>query len=164
MPLRINKPGIDIDGREFPFIQVEIDPQIEIHYDRVSIFTKCFNGNDVSSGIENPEEIVPVGWERFNPIKVPYEEEASEDLFSWSHQKALDEISSSKNLPYEYMAYEADVYDLDPSTGEYILDPSTNEPIKLHSKGELVKKLNGTYMFYTKEIPRFCETEDISIL
>ena len=59
------------------------------------------------------------------------------------------------------MAYETDVFDLDPSTGEPILDGEDN-PIKLHSEGELIKKKNGTYQFYTKTLPIFCELEDVS--
>ncbi len=163
MAIIINKPGVDINGRSYPYLKIDITPEIELHYDRVFIKTKCFNGTDISNEIENPEFIIPEKWDRFDPIVVPYEE-AAQNLSSWAHQKVLEELSSEKNIPYEYMAYEDDVYDLDPSTGEQILDPSTGTPIKLHKKGELIKKKNGTYMFYTKILPRFCEEEDIKII
>lgn len=187
MAIKINKPGLDINGFPYDFLHVELDPFIELHYDRVSVNTKCYNGLDASQGLEgywdvstaildpsvgpvdvsiwiSPlQPILPEDWDRFNPIKIPFELEASTNLEEWAHEKCAEELTSTKAVPYEYMAYETDVFDLDPSTGEPILDPSTNEAIKLHSKGELIKKANGTYMFYTKILPIFCELEDVSI-
>ena len=188
MAIIINKPGTDINLNSYDSIYVDLNPFIELHYDRVSINTKCYNYMDVSlygfegtydssividaSGNEidypqyNPpaQIIVPMGWERFNPIIIPFELEASTNLESWATTKAIEELTNEKKIPYEYMAYENDVFELDASTGDIIIDPSTGVGIIIHSKGELIKKRNGNYMFYTKKLPRFCETEDISII
>jgi len=188
MSIIINKQGIDINSNSYDSLYVELNPFIEMHYDRVSIHTKCYNYLDVliyglevgtydssividASGneidylqyIPPAQSIIPVGWERFNPILVPFELEASTNLESWSIDKVIEELTNEKSLPYEYMAYEDDVFELDPFTGEIILDPSTGESIIIHAKGELIKKQNGTYMFYNKKLPRFCEAEDVSI-
>ena len=188
MSIIINKSGVDVNDVSYGFLQVELSPQIELHFDRVSINTKCFNGLDASnygiphwepSTYEDPDPsvgtvdvsiwvdpilpIFPSEWTRFNHIEIPFELEASTNLEEWSHEKTVEEITSVKALPYEYMAYEDDVFDLDPSSGEIVLDPCTNEPIKLHTKGELIKKKNETYQFYTKILPIFCELEDVSI-
>jgi len=187
MALIINKSGTDRDGNSYPFLYVEINPVIELHYDRVSINTKCFNGLDVSNyGFEgwwdaslvvdpsgnydasvwvNPIKPLQIEeWDRFDPIKAPFEDEASTNLISWSLQKSIVEITTTKNVPYEYMQYENDVFELDASTGEPVIDPSTGQPIKLHTTGELITKGNGTYMFYTRTLPIFCETVDVSIV
>lgn len=224
MSIIINKPGQTINDVSYGFLQVELNPFIELHYDRVSVNTKCYDGLDASMfGLEGywdssteliPESsyyvdvwvddpsghwdssvwvedssgywdaslvtvpeyitdisifidpispIIPVDWDRFNPIKIPFELEASTNLEEWAHEKCVEELTTAKLLPYEYMAYETDVYDLDPSSGDPMLDPCTNQPIVLHSQGELIKKANGTYMFYTKILPIFCELEDVSI-
>jgi len=187
MSIIINQGGFDINGREYEFLQVEIDPRIELDYNRVSIETLCFNGEDVSlygiTGWWDPstvidssgnlvdvsiwvppiDPVIPELWDRFDPIIASFELEASTNMEVWSHNKAVEELTDIKDIPYEYYAYEADVFDLDPSTGEPILDASTGEPIKLHSEGDLIMKYNGTNMFYTKTIDRFCELEDVSI-
>ena len=188
MSIIINKPGITVDDVSYGFLQMELYPFIELQYDRVSVNTKCYDGLDasmfglegywdvsiaildpsvgavdVSLWVEPIQSIIPEGWNRFNPIKIPFELEASTNLEQWSHEKCVEELTTIKAVPYEYMAYETDVYDLDPSTGDPVLDPCTNEPIILHSQGELIKKANGTYIFYTKILPIFCELEDVSI-
>ena len=186
MALKINKPGLTIEDVSYGGLHVELSPFIEMHYNRVSINTKCYSQEDVSlygldgfwdsslvidpSGnydvsvwIPPAQSIIPKGWDRFNPIKVDFEEEASTNLNLWSHQKVKRELVSVKHVPYEYMAYEEDVYELDPSSGDPVLDPCTNEPIVIHSKGDLMKKSNGTYMFYTKTLENFCDPEDVSI-
>jgi hypothetical protein len=162
MSLIINKVGKDINGNEFPFLKVDIYPELEPQYNRVSIKTSCFNGIDISIGVENPLVITPEKWDRFNVFTIEYEDEI-QDLTIWSHEKTIEELSSEKNIPYEYMMYEDDIYDLDPITGEQILDPVTSKPIKLHKKGELIKKSNGTYFLYTRVLPRYCESEDVII-
>jgi hypothetical protein len=222
MALKINKPGLTINDASYNALYVELEPFVELHYDRVSVNTKCYDFEDVSlygltgywdaslrwdpstsyevdvwdvstvidaSGntidvsildsstvivpagwtdisvwIPPIEHIIPKGWKRFNPMKFDFEEEASTNLESWAAIKAKRELTSQKAVPYEYMAYEDDIYDLDPSSGDPILDPCTNQPILLHAKGELIKKENGTYLFYTKVLDRFCEAEDVSIL
>ena len=159
MSIIINKPGQTINDVSYGFLQVELNPFIELHYDRVSVNTKCYDGLDAS--MFSP--IIPKDWDRFNPIKIPFELEASTNLEEWAHEKCVEALTTTKNVPYEYMAYETDIFDLDPSTGDPVLDPCTNEPIVLHTQGELIKKANGTYMFYTKILPIFCELEDVSI-
>jgi len=189
MSIIINKSGVTVDDVSYGFLQIELDSQLELHYDRVLINTQCFDGLDASnyglnghwepSTYEDPDPsvgtvdvsiwvdpispIFPSEWQRFNNFEVPFELEASTNLEEWSHEKSVEELTSIKASPYEYMAYEADVFDLDPSSGEPVLDPCTNEPIKLHVKGDLIKKKNGTYQFYTKILPIFCELEDVSI-
>jgi len=188
MAIKIYKAGVTIEDVSYGSLHVELNPFIELHYDRVSVNTKCYDGLDasmfgiegywdVSTQILDPSvgpvdvsvwvdpitHIIPKDWDRFNPIKIPFELEASTNLEAWAHEKCVEELTSVKAVPYEYMAYETDVYDLDPSTGDPVLDPCTNEPIVLHSQGELIKKANGTYMFYTKILPIFCELEDVSI-
>jgi len=187
MVLKINKPGLTIEDVSYGSLYVELNPFIELHYNRVSINTKCYDYEDVSiygldgswdsslvidpSGnydvsifIEPAQPIIPKNWERFNPMKFDFEEEASTNLDVWATEKAIEDLSSVKRIPYEYMKYEENVYDLDPSTGDPILDPCTNEPVILHSVGELIRKDNGTFMFYTRTLDRFCEAVDISIL
>jgi len=187
MPLKINKPGVTVNDVSYNALHVELNPFIEPQYSRVSINTRCYDfdevsirglegawdsslvidpsGNyDVSIWIEPEEPIVPKNWDRFNPIKVDFEEEASTNLVEWAAMKSKIELTSHKSIPYEYMAYEDDVYELDSSTGDPILDPCTNQPIIIHAKGELIKKENGTYLFYTRVLDRFCEAEDVSIL
>ena len=154
MAIKINKSGIDLNGEAYPYLHVTLDPFLELHYDRVSVNTTCFNGLDISTNGYGPK-IIPEGWERFNPIKLQYEEGAEADLESWSNTKVMEHLSSELDLPYEYMQYETDVFELDPSTGQ---------PIKLHSVGELITKVNGTHMFYTKKLPAFCEADDLEIV
>ena len=186
MALKINKPGLTIDDASYNALYVELNPFIEAHYDRVSVNTKCYDFDDVStyglegtwdaslvidpSGnydvsiwIEPAQSIIPSGWERFNPIKLQLETEAETDLENWATQKSITELTSQKSVPYEYMAYEEDVYKLDSLSGDPVLDPCTGAPIIIHAAGELIKKHNGTYMFYTKILDRFCEAEDVSI-
>lgn len=158
MALVINKPGEIKTGGSYSSLYVNLEIIVEEHYDRVSVNTSCLK--DSSTGAK----MVPVGWERFDPIKIPLEEGYDTDLNQWVHQKCLEELSSPKKLPYEYMQYEADVYDLDPSTGDPILDPSTGQPIILHHTGDFILKSNGTHRFYEKELPRFCEAEDIETI
>ena len=188
MSIIINKSGVDINDVSYGFLQIELDPQLELHYDRVSINTTCYDGFDasmygitgwwdVSTTILDPcigpvdisiwvdpiSPIQPAGWDRFKEIKVPFELEASTNLEVWSHRKAARELINVKYLPYEYMAYEEDVFKLDPSSGDPVLDPCTNQPIIIHPKGELIKKSNNTYQFHTKVLDIFCELEDVSI-
>jgi len=189
MSIIINKPGVDTNDVSYGFLQVELYPQIELHFDKVSINTKCFDGLEAStygingywdsSTYEDPDpsvgtvdvsiwvdpilSIFPSEWNRFNTIEIPFELEASTNLEELSHEKTVEELTNIKASPFEYMAYEADVFDLDPSSGEPVLDPCTNEPITLHVQGELIKKKNDTYQFYTKILPIFCELEDVSI-
>lgn len=186
MAIKILKSGLTIEDVSYGGLHVELQPFIEMHYNRVSINTKCYDIDDVfayglegtwdSSTVIDPSgnfdvsiwippaiPIVPMGWERFNPIKVDFELEASTNLEVWAHLKTKQALVTQKLVPYEYMKYEENVYDLDPSTGDPILDPCTNQPIILHSAGELIRKSNGTYMFYTKVLDPFCDPEDISI-
>lgn len=163
MALKINKPGKDLNGESYPYLHVNLQPIVEEHYDRVSVNTTCFNGLDISINGYGPK-IVPEGWDRFDPIKIPLEDGYDTDLNQWVHQKCSEELSTVRKLPYEYMKYEEDVYDLDPSTGDPILDPSTGQPIVLHKAGDFILKANGTYRFYEKELTRFCEAEDIEII
>lgn len=187
MALKINKPGQTINDASYGALYVELNPFIELHYNRVSVNTKCYDFDDVSVyGLEGTwdsslvidpsgnydvsvwippaQPIIPKNWERFNPMKFDFELEASTNLENWATEKAKINLTSIHHIPYEYMAYEEDVYQLDPSTGDPVLDPCTNEPIKLHSAGDLIKKENGTYLFYTRTIDRFCELADVSIL
>lgn len=146
MQLKINKPGLTIEDASYGSLYVELDPFFEPGYNRISVNTKCYNFDDVAAnGLESAEAITPKNWERFNPMKFDFELEASTNLEEWSLNKAIVDLTSIHNVPYEYMKYEADVYDLDPSTGEPILDSSTGLPILLHVKDELIKKDNGVY-------------------
>jgi len=163
MALKINKSGVDINGEAYPYLHVTLGPQVELQYDRVSVRTNCFNGADASVGYG--PTIIPEGWAiRFDPIKIQYEEGAENDLENWVNTKVMLKLSTEENIPYEYMQYENDVFELDPSTGEQVLDPSTGQPIKLHTTGELITKANGTHMFYTKTLPAFCEADDLEIV
>jgi hypothetical protein len=184
MALKINKPGSTVNDASYGALYIELDPFIELHYDRVSINTKCYDwedvslyglegywtntvdasGIDVSTWVDPAQPIIPKNWERFNPIKVDFEEDASTKLQAWSVKKTIAELTRVKNIPYEYMKYEDNVYELDPSSGEPVVDPSTGQPVVIHSKGELIKKENGVFMFYTKQYDRFCEIDDVSIL
>ena len=189
MSLIINKSGITINDVSYGFLHVTIEPEIELHYDRVSIKTECFDGLeasiygldgwwdssvaildpsigpvDISIWIEPIQPIFPIDWNRFDPINVPFEQEASTNLDVWAHNKTKEELISVKPEPYSYMMYEDDVLELDVSTGDPVLDPCTNQPILVHEKAELIKKKNGTFMFFTKILPIFCEDEDIEIV
>jgi hypothetical protein len=155
----INKPGIDINEQEYPFLFVELNPQIELHYDRVSIKSKCYKGVNIDNN-EYSDKIIPKNWDRLYVVKVPYEKESENDMNEWVTQKFINELTSKKHIPYEYLKYEDDVFDLDETTGEPKLN-AENKPILLYKKGELIKKRNGTYKFYTKIIDEFCELEDI---
>jgi hypothetical protein len=183
MAIKIYKSGLTIDDVSYGGLHVELNPFIEMHYNRVSVNTKCYtledvstyglvgtwidtldaSGNDVSTWVPPAQEIIPQSWERFNPVKIDFELEASTNLEQWSHEKVKQELVSKRTIPYEYMKYEADVYELDPSSGEPVLDPCTNQPIILHAKDELIKKANGTYQFYTRIEDEFCQPEDVSI-
>lgn len=163
MAIKINKAGVDINGKAYPYLHVNLDSKVELHYNRVSVGTTCFNGLDISINGYGPK-IIPEGWERLDPIKLPYEEGAENDLDNWVNTKVMEKLSTPENIPYEYMQYETDIFELDPSTGEQVLDSSTGAPIKLHEAGELITKSNGTYKFYTKVIPAFCEKEDLEIV
>jgi len=118
---------------------------------------------DVSIWIDGIEPIFPVGWEDYEIISVEFELEASGNLINWAHDKVIEQLISVRSFPDSYMIYEADVFELDPSTGEPVLDPSTGQPIINHAKGDLVTKDEETYLFYIKTYDRFCEAEDVSI-
>jgi len=187
MSIIINKSGVDVNDVSYGFLQVELMPKLE--NDTVFIKNKCYNGLDASiyglegwldaSTYEDPDpsigtidvsiwispinSIFPVDWDKYEVIQVPFELEASGNLINWSHDKVIEELTDVKSYPDSYMVYEADIFELDPSTGEPMIDPSTGLPIINHAEGDLVMKEEETYLFYTKVYDRFCELEDVSI-
>lgn len=165
MALIINKSGIDNNGIEYPFIYMDLIPEIEMHYGRVSINVKCYKGIDIS-GKTFGERVFPSKyWEQFyNQIHIDYENGIESDLETWIHNKAKEYFTSPKFDMMTYKRYENDVFLLDEETGEPELDEETGEPIILNKKGDLIKKSNGTFDLHNKEIPPFCDYDKIEII
>lgn len=161
MALIIEKPGVDITGIDYNFLYIELRPEIETHYDRVSVKTIVYKGTNIDTN-EYGEKITPEGWERFSMLKIPYDDMTDIDFDKWVNEKSFELITSPKTLMYEYMTYEDDIFDINDS-GDIKKDKDGN-PIILHKKGEIIKKKNGTSMFYNKELPPFCETNQIKII
>jgi hypothetical protein len=165
MALIINKSGIDNNGVEYPFLYFNLIPEIELHYDRVSINIKSYKGIDIS-GQTFGERVFPGEyWEQFyNQIHIDYEDGCESDLENWIHQKAITYLTTKKYDMCTYKIYQDDIFLLNEETGEIVLNEETDEPIILNKKGDLIKLKNGTYDMYDKEILPFCEESEIQIV
>jgi len=166
MALIINKSGIDNNGVEYSILYMDLIPEIELHYDRVSVNIKCYKNLEGYSGKTFDERVFPSEyWEGFyNQIHIDYAEGIESDLETWVHEKTKEYLTSPKFEMYAYKKYETDIFLLDEETGEPELDEETGEPIILNKKDELIKKSNGTFDLADKEIPAFCTESEIEII
>jgi len=165
MALIINKRGVDNKGVEYPFLYMNLIPEIDLKFERVSISIKCYKGIDIS-GKTFGERVFPSEyWTHFySQLQIEYEDGIEEDLENWIHQKTITYLTTKKYLMQTYRKYTEDIFLLDEETGEYILDEETDEPIILNKKGDLIKKKNGTFDTYNHEILPFCEEIQIEIV
>lgn len=166
MALIINKSGTDNNGIDYSFLYFDLIPEIELHYDRVSINVKSYKSLEGYSGKTFEERVFPSEyWDQFyNQIHIDYEDGIESDLENWIHQKTITYLTTKKYDMHTYKKYTDDIFLLDEETGEYILDEETDEPIILNKKDELIKLRSGVYDMYNKEIFPFCEESEIEII